>query len=150
MRTVIISGYFDPVTVGHLEYVKLSKEFANSFANESGIGKLLVIVNNDQQATLKKGKFFMSADDRILIMKELRNVDEVIKSIDTDRTVINSLKLVRDMYPDDEMWFVNGGDQFNDKIPEKPICDELNIRLLDGLGDKIRSSSWLTGLKAIS
>ena len=54
------------------------------------------------------------------------------------------------MYPDDEMWFVNGGDQFNDKIPEKPICDELNIRLLDGLGDKIRSSSWLTGLKAIS
>ena len=144
MKIVIISGYKDPLTVGHLEYIKLSKQFAGED------GKLLVIINNDTQAILKKGKFFMPCEDRIAIVKELRNVDDVIKSIDTDRTVRETLKLIKNTYPDDELWFVNGGDQFNDTIPEKPVCLELGIQLADGFGGKIRSSSWLTGLKAIS
>ena len=143
MKIVIISAYFDPIHPGHLEYIKLAKHFV-------GVdGKLLAIVNNDEQAVLKKGRTFMTCDDRIAIIKELRNVDEVAKSIDIDRTVCETLKLIHSKYPDDELWFVNGGDQFNDKIPEKPVCIELGIQLLDGLCDKIRSSSWLTGLKAI-
>jgi len=144
MKIVIVSGYFDPVHIAHLEYIKLSKQIAGKD------GKLIVIVNNDNQAILKKGKEFMPCDDRILIMKEFRNVDDVIKSIDIDRTVIETLKLVRNKYKDDELFFTNGGDAFNNNIPEKPICEALNITLVDGLGDKIRSSSWLTGLKAIS
>ena len=134
----------DPCTVGHLEYVKLAKKLAG------GDGKLIVIVNNDEQAILKKGRAFMPCDDRILIMKELRNVDEVVKSIDTDRTVRETIKMIKGLYKDDEIYFVNGGDAFNDKIPERPVCEELGIQLVDGLGDKIRSSSWLTGLKAIN
>ena len=58
--------------------------------------------------------------------------------------------MIKELYKNDEIYFVNGGDAFNDKIPERPICEELGIELIDGLGDKIRSSSWLTGLKAIS
>ena len=144
MKIVIISGYFDPCTVGHLEYIKLSKELVEKD------GKLLVIVNNDEQAILKKGKSFMPCDDRILIMRELRNVDEVLKSIDTDRTVCETLKMIYSKYKGNELWFVNGGDAFNNNIPEVKICNELGIKLLDGLGDKIRSSSWLTGLKELS
>lgn len=142
MRIVIISGYFDPITVGHLEYIKLSKKIAEG-------GKLLVIVNNDEQAILKKGKSFISCDDRILILNEIKNVDEVIKSIDKNRTVCDTLKYIYSVYKNNELWFVNGGDQFNDNIPEKPICEELGIELMDGLGYKIRSSSWLTGLKSL-
>lgn len=142
MKIVIISGYFDPITVGHIEYIKLSKKIAED-------GKLLVIVNNDEQAILKKGKSFMPCNDRILILNEIKNVDEVIKSIDVNRTVCDTLKYIHSIYKNNELWFVNGGDQFNNNIPEEPICKELGIKLMDGLGDKIRSSSWLTGLKSI-
>lgn len=144
MKIVIISGYFDPINgKGHIEYIKLSKKFA-------GIdGKLIVIVNNDEQAILKKGKFFMNCEDRIIIINELKDVNEVIKSIDKDRSVCESIKYIYSIYKGNEIWFVNGGDSFNDNIPEKEICNKLGIKLLDGLGNKISSSSWLTGLKAI-
>ena len=144
MKIIIVSGYYDPLTVGHLEYIKLSKQLAKKE------GKLIVIVNNDEQAVLKKGKSFMQCDDRVLIMKELRNVDDVVKSIDIDRTVCETLKMISSQYKGNELWFVNGGDAFNNNIPEIKVCNELGIQLLDGLGDKIRSSSWLTGLKALS
>jgi len=147
MKIVIASGYFDPITCAHCEYLKLAKDL---YTKEGKDGKLLVIVNNDEQAILKKGKSFMPCDDRILIMQELRNVDEVIKSIDKDRTVCETLKMIYSKYKGNELWFVNGGDAFNNNIPEVKICNELGIKLLDGLGDKIRSSSWLTGLKALS
>ena len=110
MKVIIVSGYYDPLTVGHLEYIKLSKQFAKSD------GKLIVIVNNDEQAILKKGRPFMSCDDRILIMKELINVDEVIKSIDKDRTVCETLKFIYSNNKNQELWFVNGGDSFNKNI----------------------------------
>jgi cytidyltransferase-like protein len=143
MKVGIISGYMDPCTVGHIEYIKLAKEFVGTD------GKLVVIINNDEQAVLKKGRSFMSCDDRITIIKALRDVDDVIKSVDYDRTVCKTIKIIREIYDDKfDMWFLNGGDAFNDKIPEKQVCDELGIKLADGLGGKIRSSSWLTGLTA--
>jgi D-beta-D-heptose 7-phosphate kinase/D-beta-D-heptose 1-phosphate adenosyltransferase len=125
-----VSGYFDPLHIGHIEYFKQSKQIAD---------KLLVIVNNDEQAILKKGKAFMPADERVKIIQELKCVDYVVKSIDTDRTVCQSLATVvpRPTY------FCNGGDQNNNSIPEATICQELGIELRDGFGDKIQSSSWL-------
>jgi cytidyltransferase-like protein len=139
MRRVCASGYFDPCTIGHLEYFKLAKQIAGSD------GQLIIIVNNDKQATLKKGRPFMKDKDRVEIIKAIRYVDEVYLSIDEDRTVCKTLSIIPNL-----THFVNGGDQFNDYIPEKSVCDELNIELIDGLGDKIASSSWLTGLKALS
>ena len=97
------------------------------------------IVNNDEQAILKKSKSFMPVDERIEIIKEFRCVDLVVKSIDTDRTVCKTLETLEPK-PD---YFCNGGDQNNNTIPEIDICKKRGIELRDGFGDKIQSSSWL-------
>ena len=130
VKIVCVSGYFDPVHVGHLEYFKESKKIGS---------KLMVIVNNDEQAILKKGKAFMPVDERVKIIKEFRCVDFVVKSIDTDRTVCKTLETLEPK-PD---YFCNGGDQNNNTIPETEICNKVGIELRDGFGDKIQSSSWL-------
>ena len=129
-KIVSVSGYFDPIHVGHLEYFKKSKKIGT---------KLMVIVNNDEQAILKKGKPFMPVDERVKIIKEFRCVDIVVKSIDTDRTVCKTLETVEPK-PD---YFCNGGDQNNNTIPETEVCNKRGIELRDGFGDKIQSSSWL-------
>ena len=131
---VAVSGYFDPIHVGHLEYLKMAKELGDS---------LVVIVNNNHQCELKKGKPFMDQNDRLEIVKALRFVDEVFLSIDKDRTVCKSLEAVRPNI------FANGGDRATSEVPETPICKKYDIKMVDGLGDKIRSSSNLTGLKEI-
>jgi hypothetical protein len=72
-------------------------------------------------------------------------VDGGMVSIDQDRTVCESLRYVHSLYDDGytKLIFANGGDQNNDTIPERAVCEELGIELADGLGDKIQSSSWL-------
>ena len=132
MKTVAVSGYFDPIHVGHLEYLKLSKELGD---------RLVVIVNNNHQCILKKGKPFMDEKDRVEIVKSLKVVDEVFLSIDKDKTVCASLEAIM---PD---VFANGGDRSTGEVPESVICKKYNIQMTDGLGDKIRSSSDLTGFK---
>lgn len=127
-KIVCVSGYFNPLHIGHIEYFEKSKALGD---------KLIVIVNNDKQSILKKGTSFMNEDERLQIIRSLRIVDMAILSIDEDRTVCKTLRSVRPHI------FANGGDQFNHKIPEKLICDELNIQLVDNLGEKIQSSSWL-------
>lgn len=131
METIVcVSGYFDPLHVGHIEYFKLSKKLGD---------KLMVIINNDHQAKLKKGNSFMPCDERIKIIQELKCVDYVVKSIDTDRTVCETLRTLKPK----PKYFCNGGDQNNNTIPETSICNERGIELRDGFGDKIQSSSWL-------
>ena len=125
-----VSGYFDPIHVGHIEYFKKSKLIAD---------KLMVIVNNDEQAILKKGRAFMPADERVQIIRELKCVDYVVKSVDLDRTVCKTLEIVEPR----PTYFCNGGDQNNNSIPEVDICERVGIELRDGFGEKIQSSSWL-------
>ena len=127
---VCVSGYFDPLHIGHIEYFKKAKQMGQ---------ELVVIVNNDFQACLKKGRPFMPVKERAEIIRELKCVDRVVESIDTDRTVRNTLKT---MEPCPDL-FCNGGDQNNQTIPETEVCRERGIELLDGLGEKIQSSSWL-------
>ena len=134
MTVVAISGYFDPLHVGHLEYINMAKKIGD---------KLVVIVNNNYQCELKKGKPFMDEKDRVTIVSNLKNVDEVFLSIDKDKTVCASLEKIK---PD---IFANGGDRKNYEIPESVICKKYDIKIIDGLGEKIRSSSDLTGLKEI-
>ncbi|MFL2639508.1 MAG: adenylyltransferase/cytidyltransferase family protein [Flavobacteriaceae bacterium] len=132
MKTVVVSGYFDPVHVGHLEYLKLAKDLGD---------KLIVIVNNNEQCILKKGKPFMDELDRLEIVKSLKMVDDVFLSIDKDKSVIRSLEILKPNI------FANGGDRNTNEVPESVICKKYNIKMIDGLGNKIRSSSDLTGLK---
>jgi cytidyltransferase-like protein len=132
MKKVAVSGYFDPIHVGHLEYLKLAKKLGD---------KLVVIVNNNHQCVLKKGKSFMDESDRVEIVRCLKMVDEVFLSVDKDKTVCESLETIK---PD---IFANGGDRSTREVPESFICKKYNIKMIDGLGEKIRSSSDLTGLK---
>ena len=132
---VAVSGYFDPIHIGHLEYLRMAKELGDS---------LVVIVNNNYQCKLKKGKHFMDENDRVEIVKALRFVDEVFLSVDKDKTVCKSLEEIK---PD---IFANGGDRATSEVPETPVCKKFNIKMVDGLGDKIRSSSSLTGLNELS
>tara|TARA_B100001057_G_scaffold367209_1_gene370577 strand:- start:654 stop:1058 length:405 start_codon:yes stop_codon:yes gene_type:complete len=134
MKKVAISGYFDPIHVGHLEYIELSKKLGDY---------LIVIINNNNQCELKKGKPFMDEKDRMKIVSSIKWVDEVYLSIDLDKTVCKSLEALK---PD---IFTNGGDRHNKEIPEAVVCRKYDIELLDGMGKKIRSSSDLTGLKSL-
>jgi len=125
---VCASGYFNPIHYGHIEYLEKSKQFGD---------KLIVIVNSDKQSYLKKGTSFMPENERLKIIRSLRCVDCAVLSVDEDRTVCKTLSL---LHPD---IFTNGGDQNNDTIPEKDICEKMGTKLVDNLGDKIQSSSWL-------
>ena len=134
-KVVIVSGYFNPLHKGHIEYFKLAKKNGD---------KLFVIVNNDHQRDLKGSKEFMREDERLLIINELKIVDNVILSIDNDKTVRRTLNFIyKEFNHKYDLIFANGGDQKNDMIPESNICNELGIKLIDGLGKKIQSSSWL-------
>ena len=136
MKTaIIVSGYFNPLHKGHIDYFKLAKKKGEA---------LFVIVNNDIQRSLKGSKEFMLEDERILIINELEIVDKTILSIDNDRTVCKTIeKIFIEFSKQYNLCFANGGDQDNNSSPEAPICKKLGIELLDGLGDKIQSSSWL-------
>ena len=134
-RAIIVSGYFNPIHKGHLEYFNNAKALAD---------ELFVIVNSDLQRELKGSKEFQKEAERLFIVQNIKAVDKAIISVDTDRTVCESIRTIFETYGDAyELGFANGGDQDNNSIPEAPICNELKIQLIDGLGDKIQSSSWL-------
>lgn len=134
-KAIIVSGYFNPIHKGHIEY----------FNNAKALGDyLIVIVNNDKQRELKGSKEFQQESERVFIVSNIKSVDQVFLSIDEDRTVIKTiLHLHKQLNQDYDFIFANGGDQNNNSIPEVLICMELGIELLDGLGEKIQSSSWL-------
>ena len=134
-KAIIVSGYFNPLHKGHIEYFHKAKAHGDL---------LFVIVNNDQQRALKGSKEFMLEEERVLIVSELSVSDKVFLSIDQDRTVCATLeKINKEFSKQFELYFANGGDQNNQSIPELPVCEQLGINLLEGMGDKIQSSSWL-------
>jgi cytidyltransferase-like protein len=134
-KAIIVSGYFNPLHKGHLEY----------FNNAKALGdELFVIVNNDHQRELKGSKAFQDEEERLLIVSNIKAVDKAVLSVDKDRTVCKSIRMLFERYGEDyDLAFANGGDQNNETIPEIPVCKELGVELIDGLGDKIQSSSWL-------
>ena len=136
-KAIIVSGYFNPIHKGHLELFEMAKKAAD---------KLWVIVNSDKQRELKGSEYFMDEDERLKIVKAIRYVDYALISQDTDKTQCETLKQFGEMFGEVyDLAFANGGDQNNDTIPEAEICKENGIELIDGLGVKIQSSSWLLG-----
>ena len=134
-KAIIVSGYFNPIHKGHLEYFNSAKSMAD---------KLFVIVNSDLQRKLKGSKEFQDENERLFIVQNIKSVDKAFISIDQDRTVCESIKKIHsDFGSKYKLAFANGGDQNNNSIPEVPICKELGVELIDGLGDKVQSSSWL-------
>ena len=138
-KAVIVSGYFNPLHKGHLDLFEKAKEHGDM---------LIVIVNNDKQRELKGSKFFQDEEERLRIIRALKVVDMAWLSLDEDKTQNRTLKVLLDkFYGTLNLAFANGGDQNNDTIPERKICEQFGIELIDGLGEKIQSSSWLLGEK---
>ena len=134
-KVIITSGFFNPLHIGHINLIREAKKLGDF---------LIIIVNNDNQVNAKGSLPFMAEQERVEIIKALRYADDVILSIDQDRTVVESLIAIAKEYPDDELFFAKGGDRNADNIPEKDICDNLNIKIINGVGgDKVQSSSWL-------
>lgn len=127
MINVAVSGYFIWLHVGHIEYLKEAKK----------MGRVIVILNNDDQQILKYGRVIVPLEERAEVIKSIKYVDMVVKSIDDDRSICKTLERLK---PD---MFCNGGDRTNDEIPEKEICEKYNIQMIDGLGKKIQSTSSL-------
>ena len=134
-KAIIVSGYFNPLHKGHLELFEKAKAAGD---------QLWVIVNSDLQRELKGSKEFMDQDERLIIISALGIVDKALISIDNDKTQCATLAKLADKHSNEyELYFANGGDQNNDSIAEVFVCKEKGIGLIDGLGDKIQSSSWL-------
>ncbi|MBA4319833.1 MAG: cytidyltransferase [Flavobacterium sp.] len=135
-KIIITSGFFNPIHIGHINLFREAKKLGDF---------LVVIVNNDEQVKIKRSISFMPEQERIKIVKALRYADEVILSVDKDRTVAKSLEMIAKKYPGD-LYFAKGGDRNVSNIPEQEIkvCEKFNIKIVNGVGgDKVQSSSWL-------
>lgn len=135
MKTVIVSGFFNPLHGGHLDMIESAKDLGD---------RLVVIVNNDTQQVIKKGKIILPEQNRARLLAALRHVDEVIIALDDDPPVIKTLEVLANKFPDDELVFANGGDRDSEKaIPEGVICRKHNIQMIFGVGgnDKADSST---------
>jgi len=125
-KVVCVSGYFNPIHVGHLRMFRDAKALGT---------KLIVIVNNDKQAFAKKGKIIINENDRLEIVKSIKWVDDAIIAIDGDRTVCETLRMIKPNI------FANGGDRVEGNVPEKDVCEELGIEMVYNVGGGKADSS---------
>ena len=134
MNIIIVSGGFDPIHSGHIAYFKEAKALGD---------KLVVALNSDNWLINKKGKFFMPFEERKAIIENLSSVDSVIDFDDDDiGSATNALIKVKEMYPNDDIAFANGGDRNKGNIPEMSV-DGIEFLFSVGGDDKKNSSSWI-------
>lgn len=136
-KVVIISGFFNPVHVGHLDYIATSKALGD---------ELWVIVNTDKQVGIKGSVPFQNEGDRLRIVKCLKPVDYACLSIDEDGTVTKTLEklAIQCKKQGSEVLFANGGDRLRGNTPEEVFCDSNGIDTIYGVGGrKVQSSSEL-------
>jgi len=134
----LVSGGFDPVHIGHLKMFKDANKLAK---------KVIVLLNNDDWLIKKKGKPFMSQEQRKEILEEFKSVSKVIIQKSSEKSSSLAIKEFATQHPNQSICYCNGGDRSNIKnIRETVICKELNISLEFGVGgkEKIESSSKLT------
>jgi cytidyltransferase-like protein len=133
MKIVIVTGGFDPIHSGHIALLKEAKKLGHALA---------VGLNSDEWLRRKKGHEFMPWSERSTIIENLKMVDIVFSFDDSDGSAIDAIKRVKEVYPDDELIFANGGDRTKDNIPEMVFED---VEFVFGVGgeDKKNSSSWI-------
>jgi len=133
MKIVIVTGGFDPIHSGHIALLKEAKNLGHALA---------VGLNSDEWLRRKKGHEFMPWSERSAIIENLKMVDIVFSFDDSDGSAIDAIKRVKEVYPDDELIFANGGDRTKDNIPEMVFED---VEFVFGVGgeDKKNSSSWI-------
>lgn len=136
-KIAITSMYANPLHPGHIECLELSKELAD---------QLIVIINNDHQAKLKRGvESFQNEQFRMKVVSALKPVDRVVLATDEDPTVCQTLShLIQELQSADantEIIFTKGGDRFAEEIPERKICEQFGVTIVDKLGEKTHNSS---------
>jgi len=133
MKIILVTGGFDPLHSGHIEYFKAAKQLGNL---------LIVGINSDAWLARKKGRAFMPATERKSIIENLHQIHKVIEFDDTDNSAIDAIKKVKELFPRDKIVFANGGDRTKDNIPEMVFED---VEFVFGVGgtNKANSSSWI-------
>ena len=134
MKLIVVSGGFDPIHSGHIDYFESARSHGD---------KLIVALNSDDWLEKKKGKFFMPFDERKAIVELIKFVDQVIGfRDDTMGSCINALEEIKKLHPNDDIYFANGGDRDKKNIPEMSVSD-INFLFSVGGDDKKNSSSWI-------
>lgn len=142
MKVIVISGYFNPLHTGHLDYIDQARSLGDM---------LIVIVNNDGQVKIKGSRPFLKQEDRLRIVSSLKNVDLAIIAVDTDATVASSLQELwrqNQRQPidakktmDNSMIFANGGDRKRGNTPEEDFCKSVGIETVYNVGGAKTQSS---------
>jgi D-beta-D-heptose 7-phosphate kinase/D-beta-D-heptose 1-phosphate adenosyltransferase len=127
--TVMVSGGFDPVHIGHIRMI----------LEASKHGDVLVVANSDDWLFRKKGFVFMEFEQRAEILASIKGVVKVSGVNDSDDTVCEAIRRLKPTY------FANGGDRKKHNTPEQAVCEELGVEMLWGVGgnNKANSSSVL-------
>tara|TARA_B100000212_G_scaffold74276_1_gene52425 strand:- start:199 stop:969 length:771 start_codon:yes stop_codon:yes gene_type:complete len=134
LKIIIVSGGFDPIHSGHIDYLKSAREHGD---------RLIVALNSDEWLINKKNKYFMPFSERKIILENITYVDEVIDFEDDDKgSAINAIKKIQNSYPDDKIIFANGGDRNKSNIPEMSL-EGIEFIFSVGGDNKANSSSWI-------
>lgn len=140
MKVVLVTGGFDPLHSGHIEYFKAAKQLGD---------ELVVGINSDEWLTRKKGRAFMPFSERMEIIANLSMVDKVIPVINDDKYddaggAIHYLMSTTGL--DTKIIVANGGDRVDGNVPEMDTYDHNpKVSFVFGIGgtDKKNSSSWI-------
>tara|TARA_R100001015_G_C4624356_1_gene182481 strand:- start:1239 stop:1625 length:387 start_codon:yes stop_codon:yes gene_type:complete len=119
--TVMISGGFDPIHVGHIRLIREAAKY----------GEVIVAINSDEWIFRRKGFNAIGFKEREEFLMAIKGVTNVVPVNDEDDTVCTALIEHRPTY------FANGGPRNQDNTPEKIVCEELGIEMLWDIG-----SSW--------
>lgn len=133
MKIVILSGFFNPLHGGHLDMIEEAAQIAD---------KLIVIVNNDIQQKIKKGKIILDELNRLRLISALKYVDDAVLAIDQEPPVSETIRVIAREHPNDEIIFANGGDRSSPKVvPETVVCQEFGIKMIYGVGGAQKTDS---------
>jgi len=133
LTIVLVTGGFDPLHSGHISYFNTARELGD---------KLIVGLNSDDWLTRKKGKSFMPWSERATIVSALHSVDRVINFNDNDNTAIDAIRKTKELFPNHNIIFANGGDRTKDNVPEM-VFDDVEFVFGVGGANKANSSSWI-------
>ena len=131
---ILVSGGFDPIHSGHIKLINDANKY----------GDVVVLLNSDEWLRNKKGKEFLSFDERKIIMQNIKGVIDVLDFDDSDQSCVNGILKAKNMFKHNMIKFANGGDRTNENTPEKGFCTAYNIDMIWNVGGgKIQSSSEL-------
>lgn len=122
--TIVVSGGFDPLHVGHLNLIKMARVY----------GSVVVIVDSDEYVS-SKHKLSMPQAERVRVVESLKDVDGVIPNSTVNGDCSEILQALR---PD---LFLVGPDKDVSKLPERVICGRVGIGIVQAVGLRKEHSS---------